>query len=288
MELGTLALALIVATAVVLRLSIGRARLEVQQQLRSLFQHHRLKSCAEASAFFGAGEAEKKKVIVRPQMAVSPDGQGTQIYYKEYAYPKPGWRFLFRSSKARCEYINYAAFEQMGIRCADRLACGEQRDWLGRLRRAFIITKAVPETLTLVEFVAKHCSDRSEASLRLRQKLLHEVAALTRRLHDNSFYHRDLFWRNILVSWQPPEDPVLWCIDCPRGGFDRWSPRRKRRPLEDLGSLDHGAVLHCTRRERLQFVKAYLGKSRLDKEAKDLVRRILVYTRRRWPEDHAV
>ncbi len=86
-----------------------------------------------------------------------------------------------------------------------------------------------------------------------------------------------------LLLLQPPAEPKLWWIDCPRGQFDRWSPLRQRRRLKDLASLDKTAMKLCTRGERLQFLKHYLSKPKLDAAVKRLALETVAYGSRRWP-----
>ena len=177
-------------------------------------------------------------------------------------------------------------FSRLGIPAPDRIAVGEERDRIGRLLRTLIITRAVPAALTLTEFVKKYCPSRSTRESRsLRTKVCREAAQLTRRAHRAGFYHNDLFWRNVLITWQRPSDPKVWWLDCPRGGFTRVPIVRERRRLKDLASLDKLALCHCSAGERLLFVKTYLGKSRIDEEVRRLIRREVAYHRRRWPED---
>jgi tRNA A-37 threonylcarbamoyl transferase component Bud32 len=137
-----------------------------------------------------------------------------------------------------------------------------------------------------VDFVARHCPSGHPPPARvLRVSLRRQLAAMTQRMHAAGFYHHDLVWRNILVTWNPPQEPKLWWIDCPRGQFDRWSPRRRRRGLKDLASLDKSAVKFCTLGERVAFVRDYLGRRRLDDAAKQFLRAVRDYRRDRWPED---
>jgi tRNA A-37 threonylcarbamoyl transferase component Bud32 len=103
---------------------------------------------------------------------------------------------------------------------------------------------------------------------------------MTRRIHERSFFHNDLYWRNILVTRAVDGAPELWWIDCPRGHHSRF--RREPRRVKDLACLDRMASLHCTRKERLEFVRAYLGKDRLDNEVIHLARTVSTYRRRRW------
>lgn len=226
----------------------------------------------------------RRTVEVRPHELAAPDGSRLAVFAKHYAYPSPSWRFLGRPSKARCEYQNYAVFKSLGVPCADRIACGEWRDGLGRLQGALILTRTIPQALTLIDFWETHCPARVSASARqLRVSLRRQLAAMTRRIHAAGFFHYDLVWRNVLVTWQPPAEPQLWWIDCPRGRLSRWPIGRRRRQLKDLASLDKRAARHASRGERLAFVLEYLGQSRLDREAKRLIRDTLAYRKSRWP-----
>jgi len=230
----------------------------------------RLDSCADVVRFFLPGAPSTKTVVVTPRTV-----GGREVFFKVYQYAGPSWRFWLRRSKARCEYDNYAAFENIGIPTARHLVCGEERDVLGRLCRAFILTEAIPRAWTLPQFVEEHCPDRATAKHRqLRDDLCRQMATLVRRIHDAGFSHHDLVWRNILVTWPPHEQPKIWWIDCPRGGFSR----QHRRQLKDLASLDKMASMHCTPGERVLFLRSYGGDKQLAKE-------VLAYRERRWPNE---
>ena len=103
----------------------------------------------------------KTAVLVTPATLGTPGGETRDVFFKLYHYSSPAWRFVGRASKARCEFRNYAVFERLGVACAERIACGEERDWLGRLRRAFILTKAIANAGTLIEFVQERCPSRA-------------------------------------------------------------------------------------------------------------------------------
>ena len=217
-------------------------------QYRSLFD--RLGLAGERAVedyFIGADRPRKTGVVIKQVRMTVPDGPELEVFYKQYHYRTPSWRFLGRKSKARCEYQNYAVFTRLGVRAADRVACGEQRDVLGRLHSAFIITKAVPGARTLGDFLREYCPDRSSCESRaLRDCLLRQLAAMTRRIHRARFFHHDLVWRNILVNWDPPEEPKVWWIDCPRGRFGYWPPLDRRWMLKDLALLNRSAIQWCT------------------------------------------
>jgi len=264
-----------------------RNMLWVDDTYQPLLAQLGLASLAALRARFASGEVGTGRTVeVRSHELASPDGSRVAVFAKHYAYPSPSWAFLGRPSKARREYENYAIFKSLGIPCADRIACGEWRDGLGRLQGALILTRAIPQALTLIDFWQTHCPTRVTASARqLRVSLRRQLAAMTRRIHRAAFFHNDLVWRNVLVTWQPPAEPQLWWIDCPRGRFVRWLLGRRRRQLKDLASLDKRAARHASRGERLAFVLEYLGLSRLNREAKHLIRDTLAYRKSRWPDD---
>ena len=220
---------------------------------------------------------KKPGAYVASGVLAVPDGGAVDVFFKLYEEPPGDWRFWLRASKARCEFENYDIFARLGVPAADSLAWGEERDALGRLRRSFILTRAIPECETLLEFFQRQPS-RAERAAVVRQ-----LADITRRLHDAHFYGRSLVWRNILVSRGDATGVKLFLIDCPRGGAARFG--RARRRLRDLATLDKCAVEYCSSAERLKFLLAYLQRPRLDEEARALLRGSLEYGRRRWPDE---
>jgi tRNA A-37 threonylcarbamoyl transferase component Bud32 len=264
----------------------GNDLLIVERQVRDAFERLQLTTCAAAVRFFTEGRPVKPGVLIKPAELTMPDGSKLQAFYKQYEYASPSWHFFCRRSKARAEFESYGAFARLGIPCAERLAVGEMRDGLGRLLHAFILTRAIAGARTLTEFVQQECPDRHTlASRTLRNSLLRQLAVLTRRLHDGGFFHNDLYWRNILVTWDRAAEPRLWWIDCPRGRYALF--RRAHPRLKDLACLDKMASRLCTRAERLEFVKQYLGKNAIDVETREWAAATDRYRRRRWRDEGA-
>jgi tRNA A-37 threonylcarbamoyl transferase component Bud32 len=229
---------------------------------------------ADAVSKFFPEQERRRKVTVR---SITLSGnQPIDAFIKLYHHRDGGWRFWLRKSKAKCEFDNYLTFQRLGVPSAEVIACGEERDGLGRLHRDFIVTRAVPQARGLDDFF------RARPEWRRRGALLLELAAIVRRLHAADFFYHDLVWRNLLVS-DVNGEAKLFLIDCPRGGVARFG--RRRRLLRDLASLDKSASQLCSRAERLRFLLLYLGKKRVDDEARALARACIEYRRRRWPED---
>lgn len=202
--------------------------------------------------------------------------QPVDAFIKLYQHRSNPWRFWFRRSKARCEFENYLTFERLEISAAEVIACGEERDGLGRLRRDFIVTRAVPKCSGLADIF------RGRPSWEQRGNVISDLADIVRRLHAADFFYYDLVWRNLLVS-EENGNPKVVLIDCPRGGVARFG--RHHRMLRDLASLDKVASQLCSRTERLRFLMLYLGKKKPDDETRALARATLSYRRKRWPED---
>lgn len=226
------------------------------------------------------------EVSVRQDSIPGDGSESVDVFFKLYFFRRPSWRYWGRASKASLEFRNYGIFKQLGIACAEPMACGEQRDALGRLRRAFILTRTVPAAVTLEEFMrARIARPRGPGEPKHHRRMLIEVAKAARRLHARGFFHHDLVWRNILVSPADPEAGRTYWIDCPRGSYVRWRIRRHRALLRDLASFDKSAARQCSRTDRLRAFLRYMGQPRLDAHAKSLLRQVQKYRRARWPDD---
>ena len=237
------------------------------------------------TCYFGAVSLPPKNrtFVSLHSLSQPPDaGPVLDVYYKHYHYKSPAWSFIGRSSKPRREFENYEVFARLGLPTVQRVAFGEARDRLGRLRGAFIITRAIPEAMTLRELFQSRgpLLDRNTRLLLFRQ-----LAAMTRRLHDAGFCHNDLVWRNLLVTRPAPDAPRLWWIDCPRGRFVHWPFSRRRKRIKDLASSYKSAQRFCHRTDQLRLILFYRGISKLDQATKTLIRDVLAFGRRRWPED---
>jgi len=260
--------------------------LSVDSRYQSLFDELRIAHCAQAFDFFVDVTTDPSHKSFIKTRELNWAGKPLFVFFKQYAFARPSWKFVGRASKARREFGNYEVFQRLGIASAERIACGEQRDWLGRLRRAFIVTRAVPNASTLLEFVQKHCPDAAGPERKeMRAAIITQLAGMTRRIHEANFFHNDLFWRNILVQFSSSAGPKLCWIDCPRGKFRLWFFRSYRARLRDLSALDQPAEKFFSPRERITFTKLYLGQKRLGAKAKKLIRDVVAYRRKHWPRE---
>lgn len=207
-----------------------------------------------------------------------------RVFVKRYGYRFPTWRFFGRRSKARREFENYAAFERIGLNTAQRVLCAEQRDGLGRLAQAVIVTVAIEGARPLHAHVEATCADSANpAHARARRDLAAQIAAMLRMTHDAGFRHHDLHWRNALVAERAGRPTVYW-IDCPRGhAAPRLLPDRPF-VLKDLATLDRVGRRVCTLRERVRFLRMYLGDVASPGSGASLAREVARFSaaRRQW------
>jgi tRNA A-37 threonylcarbamoyl transferase component Bud32 len=133
--------------------------------------------------------------------------------------------------------------------------------------RAFVITVSIPNARPLAEFVKSNQLTRE-----VRDMILRDLAHITRRAHHGRFVHRDLWVRNVLVSWQAPGRPAVWWIDSPKGSI--WRLLTPFGKVLDLASLNKGAPKFTTRTERIRFLREYLRKNE-NGQLKKLARKVM-------------
>lgn len=250
-------------------------RLLVNPKHQRAWDEHGWSNVESVVKYFLPEGERRGEVTVRGVNFSSNDGP-REAFFKLYDYGAGNLRFWMRASKARREFENYATLARLGVPAPEAIACGEERSRSGKLRRAFIFTRAVPNACGLDEFF------KARPSWRERRQILGDLARTLRQLHAGSFFYYDLVWRNILVS-RDAAGLRAFLIDCPRGRHATSGLERRR--LRDLASLDKSAARFCTRAERVRFLLQYMAKSKSDDEARNLIRACLRYRRTRWPED---
>lgn len=251
--------------------------LHITDRWRPVFNSLDLTSCEAASAHFLRQESQKRGVTV-VQRELETAGKTERLFFKQYYYSPASWRFLGRPAKAAREAQSYAELARLGLAVPEVICWGEDRDTIGRLRQAVIATVAVPDAVELPDFLKRTRHARNPQDQATRRAVLNDLADSVRRMHAACFYHHDLVGRNLLYSSSTAAGRSrLWWIDCPRGAYDHWSPMRPRKRLRDLAGLDKTGAQFCSRVERLRWLLAYLGKSRLSPEDKLMARSIVAY-----------
>lgn len=191
-------------------------------------------------------------------------------YIKRYAGlgSKP-LRRRFVTPRVKSEWQNLQRFAAWGIPTAPLVAYGLEQRW-GRFVRGALITAGIANAADLRQLALS--GDPRLKSRRWLDGVSHQLAGITRSMHNHGFVHNDLKWRNLLVD--DADVPTLYLIDCPSGGF-WWNPFLQYRIVKDLACLDKLAKYHLTRTRRLRFYLDYAQKRRLDDTDKQRIRKII-------------
>ena len=180
-----------------------------------------------------------------------------------------GLRGLIAPQRVVKEWENLLLFSKWRIPTAIVVAYGLERE-RGSFVRGALVTQEIPETTDMARMAL--AGDQRLRDRRWVAQVLRQVAAYTRRLHDEHFVHNDLKWRNLLVNDSEP--PAVFLIDCPSGGFWR-GPMLRYRIVKDLACLDKVAKYQLSRTQRLRFYLDYTGHSRLSAADKRRICKVL-------------
>ena len=194
---------------------------------------------------------------------------GGNYYVKRYRSAGKGIRAYLPRSRIKAEWQNLHRFKEWGIPTAEVVAWGLQRK-RGAFVRGALVTKELPATENL--WMLSHLGDSRLCDMAWIDQVSVQLAVSTRRMHDHSFTHNDLKWRNLLVN----DEGKLFFIDCPTGGFWCW-PFLAYRIVKDLACLDKVARKVLSRSQRLRFYLQYSGVKRLSAYDKRRVQKIVKF-----------
>jgi hypothetical protein len=106
---------------------------------------------------------------------------------------------------------------------------------------------------------------------RRRHRLLADVAEVLALLHGKRLLHRNLYDRHVFVAWRPALERFDVCfIDLEKAH----RVIRKKRLMRDLDSLARRSK-GIGDRDKLRFLRYYLGSPRLGREGRSMVRHLL-------------
>ncbi len=207
------------------------------------------------------------------------------VYVKHFLVPnfRAKARQWFRSGKGRNEGRRAAKLEAIGVPTITPVALGERRV-RKLLLENFLVTKEIPDTLPLDEFVERRLPLMTEARQgRLRRDLARTLADLTARLHEAGFVHQDFHPGNLLLHLGPDDSLRLAVIDLDALRQIRnlgWGDVR-----ENLALLNHYFWSRCNRSDRYRFLQAYL-QARRDPDAPGprILARAIEKSTRVWAE----
>lgn len=198
-------------------------------------------------------------------------------YLKHYFYPTVSDRLkiafrggLLGRCRARVEFDNLIRLNEQSL-APQVIAFGIRRRW-GFLTQAMLIVQEVADVEPLDDFAASKLKNLNRQQ---RRCFIERLATFTQAMNREGFINGQFFWRNILVSYQPPAEFSFQVID--PSSSRRWA--QWFMPYYDLACLDIAAPYFFSRTERLLFLKRYLGLNGsgkfLVKKYKSLIKKML-------------
>jgi hypothetical protein len=180
-------------------------------------------------------------------------------------------RFAPPRSAGRIEAENALALNSLGIAVMPLTAYGEKLHADGRLE-SFLLSEELEGYCELQDFIEQRFS--REGKKRELHRLIVQVAGIARRFHAAGFNHRDFYSCHFLAKEVSSGTFDVRLIDLQRVQRRRWFRRRWIvKDLAQLASMSPGALVGC--REKVLFLRNYLGVNRLRPHDKRLIRSVL-------------
>jgi tRNA A-37 threonylcarbamoyl transferase component Bud32 len=196
------------------------------------------------------------------------------FFVKRYFYTR--WRNRLRGSfrgtllgkhRGFAEFAALRNMRQLGISTVRPVAYGSRR--VGAFVAAcFLVTEEVPDARNLTSIAREVVEGRLHLTFGLRRRIVRKLAEQVAEMHNENFYHGQLFWRNILLRLGADREPEFFFLDArPPGRMSRTCARQDCRTHE-LAQLLASATPFTARSERLSFMEAYaacIGMETMDK-----------------------
>jgi len=151
------------------------------------------------------------------------------------------------------EFRNLVRLRREGLHAPRPLAFAEERRF-GVMTQHLLLLERVPDARDLSAILA----DGTLTDER-RADLLFATGRAVGRMHRAGFMHRDLYARNVLVTGEVGRDAVIWFLDCRKGTWSRWQPRRE---AYDLGCFDLWGATILGPEARVAFFAGYEREAR--------------------------
>lgn len=247
---------------------------------------HRVASVLELTA--GRVSAWSRSTDTLRVPCADPDRPA--FYLKRYYYSAWSKRMrgtfrgtFFGSHRGRAEFRLLSDMRSLGLPAVRPVAYGSRRG--GHFIEAcFLITEEAPGARNLTTFACDVEAGRVRLTAGQRDLIVRRLARQIAEMHAACFSHGQLFWRNVLIRFNPIGEPEFFFLDA--------RPRRGGRKLSSAGrwwvrELAHSlasALPFTTQSERLRFLHEYYGARQLTPDIKSQIREIDRMARR-W-KDH--
>lgn len=182
------------------------------------------------------------------------------------------------ATAGRVEARNIARLSRAGIAAMRLIAFGEQLHCDGTLE-SFVLTEELTGYLQLDQFIKQRFAPIADLEPHSEQHdqwrtLIAQVAELASKFHRMGYNHRDLYCCHFFIKEPRPGQFLVNLIDLQRVEHRaRW---RRRWIVKDLAQLAYSAPREfVTCRQKLLFMKRYLGVDSFSPADKRLIRQIV-------------
>ena len=166
---------------------------------------------------------------------------------------------------AKNEYLAIKRLTELNIDTMT-LVSYESIGWNPAKIKSYVVTEELKDTISLEDYCANWLV--KPPAFRKKQLLMHKVATITKKLHENGINHRDFYICHFLMNKKEviASDMHLFLIDLHRVQIRKKVPERWL--LKDLAALYFSAMhIGLTRTDLCRFIKIYRG----DKTLRDIV-----------------
>jgi heptose I phosphotransferase len=151
---------------------------------------------------------------------------------------------------ARPEWEAILRFHEAGIATMVPVVLGESG------RYSLLITRSIEGCRKLSTWLRDAADSPESPASHATRRTIDAVAGVARSMHESGLHHQDFYAHHLLLPEDGDRDE-LFVIDLGRA---RHEQRLSRRWIvKDLAQLSYSAP-HCTRADRVRFLKAYLGR----------------------------
>ncbi|MBN1436920.1 MAG: lipopolysaccharide heptosyltransferase II [Sedimentisphaerales bacterium] len=205
------------------------------------------------------------------------------IYLKRYGPPTLSQRLKRAFTcgahvTAGCDFQAALALAKAGIDVPRPVAIG----WQGqgpREKRSFVMLEELPNAEALERLLPDQKQKQNQYTLLAdRRKLITTLAQLVKRLHDQGFFHRDLYLCHVFLAKDRAGKERLCLIDLQRVFQPRY--RCRRWQIKDLAQLYYSARNFFTAAEIMRFLHTYFDSAHLNNQQKSLIRAVYRKTQR--------
>jgi hypothetical protein len=209
-------------------------------------------------------------------------------YLKIYSPPSRGAliKDRVRDSKALGALKQSEALFGLGFHVPPPVAAGEERT-AGTLGRAFLLTREIAAAPLATVLRERFIPPSGRAAVRAKRQWINHLAGEIRRLHERGFVHGDLVASNIFVACDKEGAPMFFYMDHDRTRrYPGWLPHRLWR--RNLVQLNRFLLAGISVRDRMRFLKYYLGAGSPAENRHRLSRWLERETRRRYGSQKAL